>query len=66
MVNIGYLVGGLFLLQRRIISWHIPVSFLGTLAVLSIVSYLIDDSQHASPWVHLLSGATMLGHFYCH
>lgn len=63
-VNIGYLVGGLFLLQRRIISWHIPVSFLGTLAVLSIVSYLIDDSQHASPWVHLLSGATMLGAFF--
>ncbi|AXH61436.1 MULTISPECIES: electron transport complex subunit RsxD [Providencia] len=63
-VNIGYLVGGLFLLQRRIISWHIPVSFLGTLAVLTIVSYLVDDSQHASPWVHLLSGATMLGAFF--
>ncbi|AWS51710.1 MULTISPECIES: electron transport complex subunit RsxD [Providencia] len=63
-VNIGYLVGGLFLLQRRIISWHIPVSFLGTLAILAIVSHLIDDSQHASPWVHLLSGATMLGAFF--
>ncbi|MBQ0533758.1 electron transport complex subunit RsxD [Providencia huaxiensis] len=63
-VNIGYLIGGLFLLQRRIISWHIPVSFLGTLAVLTIVSYLVDDSQHASPWVHLLSGATMLGAFF--
>ncbi|MBN6360334.1 MULTISPECIES: electron transport complex subunit RsxD [Providencia] len=63
-VNIGYLIGGLLLLQRRIISWHIPVSFLGTLAVLTIVSYLVDDSQHASPWVHLLSGATMLGAFF--
>lgn len=63
-VNVAYLIGGLIMINRRIISWHIPLSFLGTLAILSVVSYLIDDSRFAPPLVQLLSGATMLGAFF--
>ena len=63
-VNVAYLIGGLIMINRRIISWHIPLSFLGTLAILAVVSYLIDDSRFAPPLVQLLSGATMLGAFF--
>lgn len=63
-VNIAYLIGGLIMINRRVISWHIPLSFLGTLAILAVVSYLIDDSRFAPPLVQLLSGATMLGAFF--
>ncbi|MTC59052.1 electron transport complex subunit RsxD [Providencia rustigianii] len=63
-VNIAYLLGGLIMLSRRIISWHIPVAFIGTLAVLAIVSWLIDDARYSPPLVQLLSGATMLGAFF--
>ncbi|MCR2138969.1 RnfABCDGE type electron transport complex subunit D, partial [Salmonella enterica] len=63
-VNVAYLIGGLIMINRRIISWHIPLSFLGTLAILSVVSYLIDDNRFAPPLVQLLSGATMLGAFF--
>ncbi|QCJ70025.1 electron transport complex subunit RsxD [Providencia heimbachae] len=63
-VNIAYLIGGLIMINCRIISWHIPVSFIGTLAVFSIVSWLIDDGRYSQPLVQLLSGATMLGAFF--
>ncbi|HBO23014.1 MAG TPA: electron transport complex subunit RsxD [Providencia sp.] len=63
-VNIAYLIGGLIMLNRRIISWQIPVAFIGTLAFFSIISWLIDDGRYSQPLVQLLSGATMLGAFF--
>lgn len=63
-VNIGYLAGGLFLLWQRAIRWHIPVSFLLTLAICSTLGWLFSPASLASPQMHLLSGATMLGAFF--
>lgn len=63
-VNLGYLLGGLIMLNRRIINWQIPVSFLVTLAFCATVSWLLDDSRYSSPMLQLLSGATMLGAFF--
>ncbi|MDQ7881477.1 electron transport complex subunit RsxD [Atlantibacter hermannii] len=63
-VNVAYLAGGLFLLGKNLIRWHIPVSFLATLLVCSLLGWLIAPGQFASPWVHLFSGATMLGAFF--
>jgi electron transport complex protein RnfD len=36
-VALGYLVGGLWLIQRRIITWHIPVAFCGALFASALV-----------------------------
>lgn len=58
------LIGGLFLIQRRVISWHIPVAMLGTLAALATVFHLIDPARHADALVHLTSGAAILGAFF--
>ncbi len=58
------LLGGLFLLQKRVISWHIPVSMLGTLIVLATVGNLIAPETHPNALVHLVSGATLIGAFF--
>lgn len=63
-VSLAYLLGGLWLLYRKIISWHIPVSLLGMLAVVSTIFWLIDDQQYASPLFHLFAGGAMLGAFF--
>ncbi len=63
-VNIAYLVGGLFLLWKKAIRWHIPLSFIVTLAVCSTIGWLASPESLASPQLHLLSGATMLGAFF--
>ncbi|MGD8171208.1 electron transport complex subunit RsxD [Vibrio sp. TRT 21S02] len=63
-VNLAYLIGGLLLLKMRVISWHIPVSFLMSLLVISSLFMLFAPDSTASPLLHLLSGATMLGAFF--
>ena len=63
-VNVAYLVGGLFLLWQKAIRWHIPVSFLVSLAFCSTLGWLLHPESVASPQMHLLSGATMLGAFF--
>jgi electron transport complex, RnfABCDGE type, D subunit len=62
-VNVAYLVGGLFLLWQKTIRWHIPVSFLLTLGVCSTLGWIFSPETLASPQMHILSGATMLGAF---
>ncbi|MDP2878144.1 MAG: electron transport complex subunit RsxD [Sulfuricella sp.] len=59
-----YLLGGLFLLQRRIITWHTPVSFLVTLALIAALFNGIDPNRYASPMFHLFTGGAMLGAFF--
>lgn len=64
-VNLGFLAGGIFLLAKRIFTWHAPVSMLLALAIMAGLFY--DNGSSASggsPLFHLLSGATMLGAFF--
>lgn len=63
-VNAGFLAGGLWLLYKRVIAWHIPVAVLGSLAVMSLLFYVYDPEYYASPMFHLFSGAAMLGAFF--
>lgn len=63
-VNLAWLAGGVFLLQQKAIRWHIPVSFLLSLAVCATLGWLFAPEALASPQIHLLSGATMLGAFF--
>lgn len=60
----AYLLGGLYLLQQRIISWHIPVAFLGTLALMAALFHLADPLHSADPVFHLFSGAAMFCAFF--
>ena len=64
-VNIGFLLGGIFLLVRKIFTWHAPVCMLLGLLLMSALFYDGGSSQSAgSPLFHLFSGATMLGAWF--
>jgi len=63
-VNVGYLLGGIFLLCTRSIRWHIPAGMLISLAFCATLGWLISPHSLVSPVIHLLSGATMLGAFF--
>lgn len=64
LVTAAYLLGGLYLLQQRIISWHLPTAFLGILAAMSLTFYAVNPAHFASPMFHLMSGASMLCAFF--
>jgi len=59
-----FLLGGLFLLRRRIISWHIPVSMLLGLLVTAGFFWLLDPQTHPFPAFHMFSGGAILGAFF--
>lgn len=65
LTNIAYLLGGLILLGLRIISWHIPLSIIMTVTIISSYFYSpISSSSFGTPYLHLFGGATMLGAFF--
>jgi electron transport complex protein RnfD len=61
---LALLLGGLFLLVKKVITWHIPVSFLGTVLLLGGLFWLIDPSKYPSPLFHLVTGGLLLGVFF--
>jgi electron transport complex protein RnfD len=63
-VNLAALAGGLYLLARRLIRWHIPAAMLLGLAVPAALVHAFDPGGHAGAVFHLASGATMLGAFF--
>ncbi|MFZ3023698.1 RnfABCDGE type electron transport complex subunit D [Pseudomonas sp.] len=64
-VNLAFLLGGLYLLKQKLISWHAPVGMLAALAVMSLLFWNGSGSDsNGSPLFHLLTGATMLGAFF--
>ncbi|MBB1404119.1 MULTISPECIES: electron transport complex subunit RsxD [Pseudoalteromonas] len=63
-VNLGFLAGGLYLLKEKIINWHIPVSFIASLALCSGIGYIAAPGTEPGIIFHLLSGATMMAAFF--
>ncbi len=63
-VNAAYLLGGLVLLQQRVINWHIPVAMLASLGLCASIGYIFDSGNQPGLAFHMLSGATMLGAFF--
>jgi len=61
---LALLAGGLFLLYKKVISWHIPVSFIGTVLVVGGLFWLIDASKYPTPLFHLITGGLILGAFF--
>ncbi|RKZ88452.1 MAG: electron transport complex subunit RsxD [Gammaproteobacteria bacterium] len=63
-INIWFAIGGIFLIFRRVIGWHIPVAMLAGLTAISFITWLIAPETTGSPIFHLLSGGTMIGAFF--
>jgi electron transport complex protein RnfD len=60
----AYLVGGLWLIQQRVISWQTPAAFLLTLAVAAGAASGIDPDKFAGPLFHAFTGGAMLAAFF--
>ena len=58
---LALLLGLGYLLWKRVITWHIPVSILATVALFSGMLYLFNPIPMYNPLIHLFSGGLMLG-----
>ena len=61
---VALILGLLFMLWKKIITWQIPVSILATVFVFTGIMHLVNPVQYASPFVHLLSGGLLLGSIF--
>lgn len=61
---LALLLGAAYLFYRRIITWHIPVAFVGSVVLLSGAFWLADAERYPNPLFHLVTGGLMLGAFY--
>ena len=60
----AYLLGGLWLWQRRIIGWQTTFAFLVGITLPAALLWLMNPAQFANPLFHLFSGGTLLGAFF--
>ncbi len=61
---LALIIGFIYLLWRKVITWHIPVFVIGTMAAFSGILHLADPSHYISPLFHLMAGGTLLGAIY--
>lgn len=58
------LIGMIYLLIKKIITWHIPISILGTVFIFTGILWLANPDRFADPLFHMLTGGLMLGAIY--
>lgn len=63
-IALAWLVGGLYLIYRRIINWQLPVAFLTTLLLAGTFVWGLDTSHQAPPWLHLAAGSAVFAAFF--
>ena len=61
---LALLIGFAYLLIRKVITWHIPVSIIATITVFTGILWLINPESIADPLFHLLTGGVLLGAIY--
>lgn len=58
---IAIIIGGVYMLIRKIITWHIPVAMLGSIFLFSGILYMANPDVFVNPVFHLVTGGVMLG-----
>ena len=58
---IALILGGIYMIARKIITWHIPVSIILTVFAFAGLLWLIDPGQYVNPLYHILGGGLLLG-----
>lgn len=61
---IALLIGGVYLLLRKVITWHIPVAYIGTVLIYAFILHLVAPATSLPPLFHLLAGGVLLGAFF--
>ncbi len=61
---LALMIGGIYMIYKKIITWHIPVSVMASSILLSGALWIYDPVQYADPVFHLVTGGLMLGIFF--
>ena len=64
MSAFALLLGLFYMMYKKIVTWHIPVSIVGSVMVITGILWLINPDQYADPVFHILTGGALLGAFY--
>ncbi|PKP52774.1 MAG: Na+-transporting NADH:ubiquinone oxidoreductase subunit D [Bacteroidetes bacterium HGW-Bacteroidetes-1] len=64
MSAIALILGGIYMVIRKVINWQLPVSIILTVFVFAGIFHLIDPQHYINPTFHLLTGGLMLGAIY--
>ena len=58
---LAIILGGIIMLVCRVISWHIPVTFIGSVFIFAAVLHFVNPSLYIAPEFHILTGGLLLG-----
>ena len=61
---IALIIGAIYMLYRKIITWEIPAAYLGSVIVFSGILWLVNPNLYVDPLFHLVTGGMMLGIFF--
>jgi electron transport complex protein RnfD len=61
---IAIILGGIYMLIRKYITWEIPTAYIGSVFVLAGILWMIDPTYYVDPFFHLITGGLMLGAIY--
>lgn len=61
---VALLIGLIYMLWKKIISWEIPVFTVLTVVIFTGILHIINPMEYADPAIHVLSGGLLLGAFF--
>ncbi|MFW5725467.1 MAG: RnfABCDGE type electron transport complex subunit D, partial [Bacteroidota bacterium] len=61
---LAILLGGIYMLIKRIITWEIPIAYLGSVLIFAGILWQVDPTIYVDPLFHLITGGVMLGAVY--
>jgi electron transport complex protein RnfD len=61
---LALILGAIYMLYRKIITWQTPTAYLGSVVIFSGILWLVDPTLYVDPVFHLVTGGMMLGVFY--
>ncbi|MFP4065666.1 MAG: RnfABCDGE type electron transport complex subunit D [Bacteroidales bacterium] len=61
---LAIILGGIYLIARKIITWHIPVAYLLSSFLFAGILHWVNPGQYADPFFHMITGGLMLGVFF--
>jgi len=61
---IAILIGAIYMLLKKVITWEIPTAYIGSVIIFSGILWMVDPAHYVNPLFHLLTGGLMLGAFF--
>lgn len=58
---VALLIGFVYLLIRKVITWHIPVAVVGSIALFTAILWFFNPEKNANPMFHILAGGVLIG-----